>query len=74
MNSKVQLRRARTGQQRNIADALLVQGVRRRSQFPIDVRGVLSWWADVATTSAAFEGKVNSPMPSKSARTACFEM
>ncbi len=59
VNSKVQLAELERIHQRNIADALLVQGVRLADPNRLDVRGELTCGRDVAIdVGCVFEGKV----------------
>jgi len=59
VNSKVQLAELERQHQRNVADALLVAGVRLADPARIDVRGSLSHGRDVAIdVGCVFEGKV----------------
>ena len=59
VNSKVQLAELERVHQRNIAEQLLVQGVRLADPARIDVRGELSCGRDVAIdVGCVFEGKV----------------
>ncbi len=59
VNSKVQLAELERQHQRNVADALLVAGVRLADPARIDVRGSLSHGRDVAIdVGCVFEGQV----------------
>ena len=59
VNSKVQLAELERVHQRNIADAMLVGGVRLADPNRIDVRGELTYGRDVAIdVGCVFEGKV----------------
>ena len=59
VNSKVQLARLERVHQRNIADAMLVGGVRLADPARIDVRGELRYGRDVfIDVGCVFEGKV----------------
>ena len=59
VNSKVQLAELERVHQRNIADAMLVGGVRLADPARIDVRGELSYGRDVfIDVGCVFEGKV----------------
>jgi bifunctional UDP-N-acetylglucosamine pyrophosphorylase/glucosamine-1-phosphate N-acetyltransferase len=59
VNSKVQLAELERQHQRNIADALLVAGVRLADPARIDIRGELTHGRDVAIdVGCVFEGKV----------------
>ena len=59
VNSKVQLAELERVHQRNIADAMLVGGVRLADPNRIDVRGALSYGRDVSIdVGCVFEGKV----------------
>ncbi|KXB32255.1 bifunctional N-acetylglucosamine-1-phosphate uridyltransferase/glucosamine-1-phosphate acetyltransferase [Dechloromonas denitrificans] len=59
VNSKVQLAELERQHQRNIADQLLVAGVRLADPARIDIRGELTYGRDVAIdVGCVFEGKV----------------